>query len=439
MGGDDDAYGVTAQFSLGPQDTLPPAPDESARFSPVPTEQQKRVLLRRSLQAVPSSSEIYHEDDEVAGGGGGGGGERRVLLAHRIRPGQTIQLKGTKATATMRDDGPADLSSESMVGQVPITGPKYDKDGMLLSFSVLGPVEEFHAVADGALSARPPPGILPPQPPAGGTMHPRLDMLEAAEDTARLKNEMSLQRQMMAESRGEAFKRNWGKQMRNLERETGIPADKLMMARTAEYRKLVQQREVLEALRRRQYPYGGDRAWQIGLRESGVFYEAIGNASNGLFCPFRAPDDAAALARAGAFAQQTPGELSLAALEAKIVDERRAAAAAQEAFDAQPDPHADATMQQTGFDAAAVEADDDGDDEYIDPESFDVIGEAHLAEIARLRDKYNIEGAAPAHLTGDERTLWGIFKEIDTDESGSVSKQELYAAFAKMVSSHELP
>ena len=28
--------------------------------------------------------------------------------------------------------------------------------------------------------------------------------------------------------------------------------------------------------------------------------------------------------------------------------------------------------------------------------------------------------------------LWGIFKEIDTDESGSVSKQELYAAFAKM-------
>ena len=71
-------------------------------------------------------------------------------------------------------------------------------------------------------------------------------------------------------------------------------------------------------------------------------------------------------------------------------------------------------------------------DEYIDPESFDVIGEAHLAEIARLRDKYNIEGAAPSHLSGDERTLWGIFKEIDTDESGSVSKQELYAAFAKM-------
>merc|ERR1719181_1300185 len=39
---------------------------------------------------------------------------------------------------------------------------------------------------------------------------------------------------------------------------------------------------------------------------------------------------------------------------------------------------------------------------------------------------------APPHLSGDERTLWGIFKEIDTDESGSVSKQELYAAFAKM-------
>ena len=55
-----------------------------------------------------------------------------------------------------------------------------------------------------------------------------------------------------------------------------------------------------------------------------------------------------------------------------------------------------------------------------------------MEEIRRLRDKYNIEGAAPAHLSGDERVLWGIFKEIDTDESGEVSKQELYAAFAKM-------
>ncbi len=416
---EDDAYGVTAQFSVGRQDGFAPAP------SPPPVASStanKKVLLRRSLQAVPSTSEILDHEEEP--GSGSPSGAKKVLLAHRIKPGQTIQLKGQKATATMRDDGPADLSSESMVG-MPLQGPRYDKEGMLLSFSVLGPAEEFEAQQQrAALSARPAPEP-PPQAPTFGTTapHPRLDALEAAEDTARLKNELAAQRQMMAETRGEQFRRSWDKQMRSLSRETGVPADKLMMARTGEYRKVVQQREVLEALRRRQHPYGGNRAWQIGLRESGVFYEAIGNASNGIFCPFKQPDDAAALARAGALAHQPHAELSLAALEAKIVDERRAAMAASEALGPDeseaPTGAMDAAAAAAEADAAAAAAIAADDDDYIDPESFDVVNEAHLAEIARLRDKYNIEGAAPAHLSGDERTLWGIFKEIDTDESVS--------------------
>ena len=37
-----------------------------------------------------------------------------------------------------------------------------------------------------------------------------------------------------------------------------------------------------------------------------------------------------------------------------------------------------------------------------------------LLRAGSRRDKYNIEGAAPVHLSGDERVLWGIFKEIDT-------------------------
>lgn len=55
-----------------------------------------------------------------------------------------------------------------------------------------------------------------------------------------------------------------------------------------------------------------------------------------------------------------------------------------------------------------------------------------LDRVQQLRDKYNIEGAAPAHLSGRERTLWGIFREIDTDESGELSKMELHAAFEKI-------
>ena len=112
--------------------------------------------------------------------------------------------------------------------------------------------------------------------------------------------------------------------MAALASDLNVPASSLMMARTDEYRGRVKQREVLEALRRQQHPYGGDRAWQIGLRSGGVFYEAIGNPSNGIFCPFRAPNDAEALARAGAVSAQTEeSELTLAALESKIIGEQQ--------------------------------------------------------------------------------------------------------------------
>ena len=40
---------------------------------------------------------------------------RKVLLAHKIKPGQTIQLKAREATATMRDDGDPQLQAESLI------------------------------------------------------------------------------------------------------------------------------------------------------------------------------------------------------------------------------------------------------------------------------------------------------------------------------------
>jgi len=410
---------------------------ESLDEPPHSSASNKRVLLRRSLQAVPSSSEILDPDDKSEIGRDSP--SRRVLLAHKIKPGQTIQLKGTKATATMRDDGQPDLHTESLVQRGPV-GPMQDENGMLLSFSVLGPVEEYEEQAAGMTGHAYPPAAGPaststmmPPPPH----HPRLDQLEAMEEVMRLKGESASQRQLTAESLRQKQLRTWHSQIGELSKSLKVPPAHLMMARTGDYRTKVQQREVLEALRRRQYPYGGERAWQIGLRNGGIFYEAIGNASNGIFCPFRAPDDSNALARAGALAQQAPADLTLAALESKILGERRGLMADEEAL-GMTGALSEAAPTGGGFEEPDVDdqpppyPEDDDDDDYIDPEAFDVIGEAHLAEIARLRDKYNIEGAAPAHLSGDERVLWGIFKEIDTDESGSVSKQELYAAFAKM-------
>ena len=129
--------------------------------------------------------------------------------------------------------------------------------------------------------------------------HPMLDHLDALEASAANKSHSASQRQMTAEALARRQSKTWKNEMETLARTLNVEPSNLMMARTMEHRQRMQQREVLEALRRRQHPYGGDRAWQIGLRNGGVFYEAIGNPSNGIFCPFRAPNDAEALARAG--------------------------------------------------------------------------------------------------------------------------------------------
>ena len=403
-----------------------------------PTEvSPKRVLLRRPLQAVPSTSEIPSEES-LAATGSPNSERRKVLLAHKIKPGQTIQLKASKATATMRDDGQPEMQAESLVHAAarPPVGPQYGAGGDLLSFSVLGPVEEFaeqvEARDSSAAIARHEASMpyddygVPPSDVDGTHAH-LFGQLDGSLAAARTKNESASLRQRHSEALAAQQSRTWRSQMSALATQLDVPAGSLMMARANEYRGRVQERQVLEALRRQQYPYGGDRAWQIGLRAGGVFYEAIGNPSNGIFCPFRAPNDSEALARAGALAADPYGDepdLSLAALESKILGEQQRAAAdgAQADYGATP----------TGVGDGVGAGESDADDDFIDPEAYDVVSADHLNEIARLRDKYNIEGAAPAHLSGDERVLWGIFKEIDTDESGEVSKQELYAAFGKM-------
>ena len=396
---------------------------ETLSGSEVPDSSPRKVLLRRPLQAVPSSSEIPSEESAF---GPASADRRKVLLAHKIKPGQTIQLKAREATATMRDDGDPQMQTESLVtADASPKGPKFGPDGMLLSFSVLGPVEEFAEQLEGGATATG--GV-------GGAHHPMLDQLDAYEAAAMGKSYAASQRQLTAEALARKQSRTWRHEMDQLGRTLNVEPNNLMMARTLEHRERMQQREVLEALRRRQHPYGGDRAWQIGLRNGGVFYEAIGNASNGIFCPFRAPNDAEALARAGTLglSAHEPGDVTLAALESKILGEQQQARAeAEEAAFASSGTGMGFGAQAPAPGEVQGQAEEEEDD-YIDPDAFDVVNADHLNEIQRLRDKYNIEGAAPGHLSGDQRVLWGIFKEIDTDESGSVSKQELYAAFAKM-------
>lgn len=65
----------------------------------------------------------------------------------------------------------------------------------------------------------------------------------------------------------------------------------LMITKSSDYRAVVLERQRNEELRRQVLPFGGDRAWQLGLRQGGIFYEPIGSYLNGLFCPYRPPVD----------------------------------------------------------------------------------------------------------------------------------------------------
>ena len=168
--------------------------DRDDAGSPLPSgngNSPRRVLLRRPLQAVPSASDLPNEESVQAATE-----RRKVLLAHKIRPGQTIKLKASKATATLRDDGQPDMQSESLVNAASRTpqGPQYGAEGDLLSFSVLGPVEEFaelsEAHGEGGMGSY---GVPPLHPGTmrgtGGSTHHVFNQMDASMELARAKAE----------------------------------------------------------------------------------------------------------------------------------------------------------------------------------------------------------------------------------------------------------
>ena len=98
----------------------------------------KKVMLRRTLNSMHSSSASLDVREATRSPAD----RKQVLLAHKIRPGQTIQLKSSNATARMSDQGDPELFSESLVNSPKRShGPAYDERGELQSFSLLGPGE----------------------------------------------------------------------------------------------------------------------------------------------------------------------------------------------------------------------------------------------------------------------------------------------------------
>ena len=196
-----------------------------------------------------------------------------------------------------------------------------------------------------------------------------------------------------------------------------------MMAKTHEYRGEVLERQRVQAVKRLENPYGSERAWQLNLRSGGIFYEPIGSYINGLYCPFRPPDDEALLRGMLLPPPKNEEQQRLEKMESKIL----AASASAPHLAGPPPGLLFAGAAALGGDAVPEEAEEADEDDIA---ALDEIDDEVIQAVLALRDKYNIEGAAPAHLNGQERTLWGIFREIDTDESGTISKIELQVARA---------
>ncbi|KAL1495221.1 hypothetical protein AB1Y20_017084 [Prymnesium parvum] len=395
---------MPARPPTGPSD-WPPSPSSShaspraADPSPPPP---RHLLLRRPLSPT---------DPPDGGSPSSSAADRRhVLLAHRIRPGQTITLKTTHATATMPDAGEPQLESELLLHAAARRGPSYDAAGQLRSFSVLGPPADYERRA----------AALAPLASASEPIMSRAPLQRAAarEAKARDRAREALSRAELVEERHRRLAEEWERQAAHLSRELGREPSALMMSRSSEFRQLMLERQQLEAIRNQNLPYAGERAWQLGLRSGGIFYEPVGSYLNGLFCPFRPPNQAGG----GKLKAASPALERLESLEQQMLRMGRSGGAL-------PPPLGHAATCGTSMHTVEHDAEHVRADEMA---ALDEMEDHNLQRILALRDKYNIEGAAPAHLTGQERTLWGIFREIDVDESGSISKLELQGAFFRM-------
>ena len=277
--------------------TAPPAmlSVDPSSASPSPGSGKKKVLLRRTLPKAYSTSSIdpgsptraVVEEER-----------KQVLLARKIAPGQTIQLKSqANATVRMPDQGEPELCSESMVSPGS-HGPAYDGAGELQGFSLLGPVDEFQEMLtasgaepsvsfSGGASQTAPASFFRTDVLADGYARGPLARAQEREKTLRSKGQASLERAAVnAEALKARQRATWQHQEAALVGKMQRPPDSLVMSSVASYRTHVLSRMRNEALQRRKNPIG-EREWMTKLRGGDTYFHQIGSPFNGIFCPVK--------------------------------------------------------------------------------------------------------------------------------------------------------
>ena len=199
--------------------------------TPGPPSSTRRVLLRRPLrdQDQPDSPSAAVKSGKSA------------LLAHRISPGKSIQLKSSHATATLPEHNDLmDVAQPESVAMVGAKGPRCGSTGELLSYSMLGSPVEYEAMGS-AVHGLPPPsgdpgGAFAPGA-SGAPAHAKLDQMlerEARQMTKLDRHAQQTQGRIMraqesALRRYQARTDDWERQAVHLSARVGIDPSKLLM------------------------------------------------------------------------------------------------------------------------------------------------------------------------------------------------------------------
>ena len=250
----------------------------------------RRVMLRRPLQGgfPPSPTPLSQPTGKP------------VLLAHRIRPGETIQLKSSPNKGSLAEGSPLVTQPES-VAMSGTQGPRYAASGCV-PYSLLGTPQEYESMLNATKGYE----GMPPSPQwgdndshgggAGGSsqrggsaMFEQLDRREA-QQRSKLSRSASQAQRRMFQAQQSALKRydqanaTWERQSMHLSGRLGVNPRKLLMGAEAidDYRQKVEELELLAAAKA---SLGGERSWEVGLRGGGIYYVPIG--TGGLYMPIQ--------------------------------------------------------------------------------------------------------------------------------------------------------
>lgn len=295
----------------------------SLTFDESPPNLAGRVVLTKTVISEAPATPSLVPSFQGAGDGGGPRAGKRVYLARKVNPGDTIDLVSDPSrTATFNDLKPIALEPEGLAigaGAGAGIGPRVDEKGNVVPHSIVGSVEDYvkgahprtgleDDLTDGALAGMPfsPLGV---QTLSSIARSPgRRSTSKSSRSPQRVSvtsgyNGVSTRRSSfepvyespLAEEHNLSTHhevahmlttRRWRATGRRLAKQVGRPEADLVMARADEHKALAHEERVIDLHEPLWKKYPGE-SWAHSLRGGNEHFVLVGAATNGLWCPVK--------------------------------------------------------------------------------------------------------------------------------------------------------